>query len=175
VPGRANPYKAVMGVPSLVLANGMPELERAKAKTRGRQGQLPCIPVAPPRRIPKRLASLVLLRPTTEWGAVVWRLHRSDMSRLDSLQADLVKPCFHCPASICHKALRPMSITRCGTATHVPFKVGSGNQGGHAGGAPAAKAGSGSSRGGPVRQVGGGARAWARRIGTRRGCPRGPP
>ena len=64
----------------------------------------------------KRMASVVLLRPTTEWGAGVWRLTRSDMPRLDSLQADILKTSFHCPATICHSALllelglRPMSL-----------------------------------------------------------------
>ena len=53
----------------------------------------------------KRMASVVLLRPTTEWGAGVWRLNRSNMPRLDSLQADLLKTSFHCPATICHSAL----------------------------------------------------------------------
>jgi len=64
----------------------------------------------------KRMASTVLLRPTTEWGAGVWRPTRSEMPRFDSLQADLLKTSFHCPATICHSALlqelglRPMSL-----------------------------------------------------------------
>lgn len=64
----------------------------------------------------KRMASTVLLRPTTEWGAGVWRPTRSEMPRLDSLQADLLKTSFHCPATICHSTmllelgLRPMSL-----------------------------------------------------------------
>jgi hypothetical protein len=56
----------------------------------------------------KRLASVVLLRPTTECGCRrAWRPHRSDVSRLDSLQADLLKSCFDCPAPSCFQLLLP--------------------------------------------------------------------
>lgn len=64
----------------------------------------------------KRMVLLALLRPALEWGAQVWRPNRSDLPRLDSLQADLLKAALHCPATTCHSALllemgmRPMSM-----------------------------------------------------------------
>jgi hypothetical protein len=93
------------------------QIERAKVKTWGKANSLASLlrPRGASANL-KRLASIVLLRPTTEWGAGVWRPNRSDMPRLDSLQADLLKSCFHCPATICHSTLllelglRPMSL-----------------------------------------------------------------
>jgi len=64
----------------------------------------------------KRMVLLALLRPALEWGAQVWRPNRSDLPRLDSLQADLLKAALHCPATVSHSALllemgmRPMSM-----------------------------------------------------------------
>jgi hypothetical protein len=64
----------------------------------------------------KRMAALVLLRPTMEWGAGVWRPNKTDLRRVDSAQADLLKSAFHTPATISHSALlqelgiRPMSL-----------------------------------------------------------------
>jgi hypothetical protein len=93
------------------------QLERAKDKTWGKANSLASLlRTRGTSADVKRMASTVLLRPTTEWGAGVWRPTRSEMSRLDSLQADLLKTSFHCPATICHSTmllelgLRPMSL-----------------------------------------------------------------
>jgi hypothetical protein len=64
----------------------------------------------------KRMTSLVLLRPTLEWGAGVWRPNKGKRARIDGAQAALLKSAFHCPPTTCHSvllqelAVRPMSI-----------------------------------------------------------------
>jgi hypothetical protein len=68
-------------LPALLLQNKTPKTNRQSSW----QGQLLRIPAAPPRWI--HLVCTILLRPTTEWGAGVWRPNRSD----DSLQAHLLK------------------------------------------------------------------------------------
>ena len=65
----------------------------------------------------KRMVIHTLLRPTFEWGGGVWHPHRkADMSAIDSVQMQLIKSAFHCPAYTCHTTLlqevgmRPMSM-----------------------------------------------------------------
>jgi hypothetical protein len=91
-------------------------IERAKPKPVARLVSLPAAPpwcIHQPRAPGQHCPALHYDRVGC---AGVWQPNRSEMSRVDSLKADLPKACFHCPATIClskillELGLWPMSL-----------------------------------------------------------------